>query len=128
MTAQTHGSPTRAPRPLEGSLLHLDAAMTISRLRGEAAFRTDGRNSMTVVSDGPTRVIVTVVDAGREVGGERSDGHVSIVLLEGRGILVRGDSEAALTPGSLAVLAPGSAWSLRAEQPSAFVASFWQPV
>src|SRR5688572_21708994 len=122
MTAQTHGSPTRAPRPLGGPLLHLDAAMTISRLRGEPAFMTDGRNSMTVVSDGPTRVIVTVVDAGREVGGERADGHVSIVLLEGRGTLVRGDAEAALTPGSLAVLAPGAAWSLRADEISAFVA------
>jgi quercetin dioxygenase-like cupin family protein len=126
MTAQTHGSPTRPPRPLDGSLLHVEAPTTFERLRGEQAFMTDGRNSETVVSEGPTRVIVTVVDAGRHVGGEHSDGHVSVVLLEGHGTLTRGDAEAALSVGSLAVLAPGAAWSLRAETPCAFVASFWQ--
>ena len=123
---QTHGSPTRPPRPLDGALLHVEVAATVARLRGERAFMTDGRNSETVVSDGPTRVIVTVVDAGRNVGGERSDGHVAVVLLEGHGTLARGDAEAALSAGSLAVLAPGAAWSLRAEAPCAFVASFWQ--
>ena len=58
-------------------------------LRGETAFRSDGRDSETVISDWPARVIVSVVDAGREVGAETSDGHVSIYLLQGGGTIVR---------------------------------------
>src|SRR5687768_12451038 len=125
MAAQTHGSATRPPRPLEGPLLHVNVAETVARLRGESAFRTDGRNSETVVADGPTRIIVTVVDAGRDVGGERSDGHVALILIDGAGTLVRGDTRAAIDAGMLAVVAPGSAWSFRADAASAFVASFW---
>jgi hypothetical protein len=123
----THGSPARPPRPLDGTLLHVDLIETLARLRGEAAFLSDGRTSETVVSDGPTRIIVTVAEAGGDVGGETSDGHVSILMLEGAGAVVRGAEETAVAAGALVMLAPGSAWSLRLETPSAFVASFWQP-
>ena len=113
--AQTHGSATRPSRPLGGPLILMPAAETVARLRAEAAFMTDGRNSETLVADAATRVIVTVVDAGRDVGGEHSDGHVSLVLLEGAGTLVRGDADAALDAGDVAVMAPGPAWSFRAD-------------
>jgi hypothetical protein len=124
---ETHGSPARPPRPLDGTLLHTDLIETLARLRGEAAFLSDGRNSETVVSDGPTRVIVTVADGGRDVGGETSDGHLSILMLEGAGAIFRGAEETAVAAGAFVMLAPGSAWSLRLDAPSAFVASFWQP-
>jgi hypothetical protein len=127
MAAQTHGSTTRPPRPLDGPLVHLRSAEAIARLREEPAFRDDGRNSETLVADGRTRVIVTVVEAGRDVGSEHSDGHVAIVLVEGAGSLVRGHDEAVLEEGDVAVIAPGLAWTLRAATPCALVASFWQP-
>ena len=127
MSAQTHGSTTRPPRPLDGPLLHMRSAETVARLRAESAFRTDARTAETLVADGETRVIVTVVDAGRDVGGEHNDGHVAIVLLEGAGSLVRADAEAALAAGDVAVIAPGTAWSFRPASPCALVASFWQP-
>jgi hypothetical protein len=126
-STETHGSDARPPRPLDGSLRHIDLAATFARLRAEDAFRSDGRNSETVVSDGPTRVIVTVADGGRDVGADTNDGHVSILLLEGAGRVVRGAEETAVAAGALVILAPGSAWSLRLDGPSAFVASFWQP-
>jgi hypothetical protein len=124
---ETHGSPARPPRPLDGTLRHVDLTDTLARLRGEAAFRSDGRNSETIISDGRARVIVSVADGGRDVGGETSDGHVSILLLEGAGTIVRGSEETAVAAGAFVMLAPGSAWSLRLDAPSAFVASFWQP-
>lgn len=127
MAAQTHGSASRPPRPLDGPLLHMGSAETLARLRAEPAFRDDGRNSETLVADGPTRVIVTVVESGRDVGGEHTDGYVAIVLLEGAGSLVRADAEAALAAGDVAVIAPGTAWSFRPASPCALVASFWQP-
>jgi hypothetical protein len=126
-TTETHGSAERPPRPIGGTLLHIDLTETLARLRGEDAFRSDGRNSETVASDGPARVIVTVADGGREVGGETSDGHVSILLLEGAGTILRGAEQTEVAAGAFVMLAPASAWSLRLDAPSAFVASFWQP-
>jgi hypothetical protein len=61
------------------------------------------------------------------VGGVTSDGHVSILVLEGAGAIVRGAEETAVAAGAFVMLAPGSAWSLHLDAPSAFVASFWQP-
>ena len=127
MTTYSHGSSARPPRPLSAGLVLVDIADVLATLRGETAFRSDGRDSETVVADGPARVIVSIVDAGREVGGETSDGYVSIYLLEGGGRIVRDGVETELSVGSLAVLAPGAAWKLRAHSESAFVASFWRP-
>jgi quercetin dioxygenase-like cupin family protein len=105
----------------------VDVAEVLTTLRGETAFRSDGRDSETVVAEGSARVIVSVVDPGREVGGETSDGYVSIYLVEGSGRIVRDGVETALSAGALAVLAPGAAWKLRADSESSFVASFWRP-
>jgi quercetin dioxygenase-like cupin family protein len=127
MTTYSHGSSARPPRPLSAGLVLVDVAEVLTTLRGETAFRSDGRDSETVVADGPARVIVSVVDPGREVGGSTSDGYVSIYLLEGGGRIVRDGVETELSAGSLAVLAPGAAWKLRAHSESAFVASFWRP-
>jgi hypothetical protein len=127
MTTYSHGSSARPPRPLSGGLVLVDVAEVLARLRGETAFRSDGRDAETVVSEGPARVIVSVVDPGRDVGGDRSDGYVSILLLEGGGRIVRGGVETSLAAGGLAILAPGAPWKLHADVESAFVASFWQP-
>lgn len=127
MTTYSHGSSARPPRPLSAGLVVVDVAEVLTTLRGETAFRSDGRDSETVVAEGSARVIVSVVDPGREVGGETSDGYVSIYLVEGSGRIVRDGVETALSAGALAVLAPGAAWKLRADSETSFVASFWRP-
>jgi hypothetical protein len=127
MSTFTHGSPARPPRPLSAGLLVVDVAALVTDLREEASYQADGRDSETIVSDGPARVIVTVLEAGMDLGAERSDGHVMLLLVEGSGALGRDGAESPMTAGSLAVLAPGEPWSLRADTRSAVVASFWQP-
>jgi quercetin dioxygenase-like cupin family protein len=114
--------------PRGGAGLRLLHALDIAaELRRDAAFGTDGRLARTVIHDGPARIVVSVVDVGRVIGGETSDGHVAILVLEGEGALDRGDDSTALSPGTVAVLKPGEGWSLRAATPFACVACFWQP-
>jgi quercetin dioxygenase-like cupin family protein len=127
MTSYTHGTPARPPRPLDARLQVVDVAAVVGDLGAEEPYRSFGRDSQTIVSDGPARVIVTLLDAGGDVGAATSDGHVSLYVVEGSCRLERGGEETTLAAGSLAVLAPGAPWSLRADARTAFVASFWQP-
>jgi quercetin dioxygenase-like cupin family protein len=128
MTSYTHGTPARPPRPLDARLRVVDVAAIVGGLREEDPYRSFGRDSQTIVSDGPARIIVTLLEAGSDVGAATSDGHVSLYVIEGSCRLERDGQDVMLTAGSLAVLAPGAPWSLRADARTAFVASFWQPV
>jgi hypothetical protein len=96
-------------------------------LRAEAAFASDGRNARTVLQIGPARILVGVIDAERDIGAQDSDGYVSIFMCQGSGSLAQGEVHTPIAAGTLAVLAPGTGWSLRALEPCAYVASFWQP-
>lgn len=123
---RTHGSDQRPPRDLDVAFQGFDVGNLAAGLVAEPAFQTDGRNSVTVHDDGHVRVLVTVVAAGREIGAERSDGYVTLTLIQGAASLARGDGEPTrLRSGTTAILAPGASWALRAEDTSILVAYFW---
>ena len=124
---RTSGSPQRPPHDLGATVRALVIPAVIERLRREPAFATDGRNAQTILHDGSARVIVTALDAGREVGSETSDGPVVLMILEGEGTLAQAGQQSRLVEGSLVTLAPGSGWSFTADAPTAMVACFWQP-
>jgi hypothetical protein len=122
---RTHGSSQRSPRDLSRPLLTVDVADVAGRLRDEAAFRSDGRNAETVHDDGSVRLLVGVVDTGRDIGAMESDGYLTITLSEGRGTLRRADEELEVAAGTTAILAPGAAWAFEASEPSVLTATFW---
>ena len=124
--ARTHGSDQRPPRDLYVAFRAFDVGDLAARLIAEPAFQTDGRNSETVHDDGRVRVLVTVVAAGREIGAERSDGYVTLSMIQGAGSLARGDGDhAQLRSGTTAILAPGASWTLCADDTSILMAYFW---
>jgi quercetin dioxygenase-like cupin family protein len=124
--ARTHGSDQRPPRDLHVAFRGFDVGDLAARLSAEPAFRTDGRNSEMVHDDGRVRVLVSVVAAGREIGAERSDGYVTLSMIQGTGWLTRGTKDATwLRSGTTAILAPGASWSLYAEDTSVLMAYFW---
>ena len=127
MTSYTHGTPERPPRPLDADLQVVDVAAVLGDLRDEEPYRSFGRDSQTILSDGPARIIVTLLEAGSDVGAATSDGHVSVYVIAGSCRLERDGEETTVPAGSLAVVAPGAPWNLRADERTAFVASFWQP-
>jgi quercetin dioxygenase-like cupin family protein len=126
---RTHGSPQREPRDLLLEIRDFDAASLASRLAREPAFETDGRNSQTVHDDGFVRVLVSVVAAGRDIGAQRSEGYVTLTVVDGQGRMTRGpepgEAAAELRSGTTVILAPGAPWSYRAETMSTLVAYFW---
>jgi hypothetical protein len=125
---RTSGSSQRASRGLGSSLDRTAIGTAVEQLRSEAAFETDGRNSKTIVHDGIARVVVSAVDEGRDVGGRTNHGRIAIVKIDGAGILSQGGEQTNVTAGEIATLAPGGGWEFRAEQPSAMVTCFWQPI
>lgn len=126
--ARTGGSDQRPARVLGSTLDRMAVSDIVDQIRSEAAFETDGRNSKTIVHDGVARIVVTAVGAGRDIGSESNDGRIAIVVVEGSGRLRQGDEKMDLSSGDIATLAPGTGWTFHAEQPTAMVACFWQPV
>jgi quercetin dioxygenase-like cupin family protein len=122
---RTHGSEQRSQRDLSVPLRTFDVADVAGRLREEPAFRTDGRNAETVHDDGTVRVMVGVIDTGRDIGALQSDGFMTISFSEGRGTLRRGEEELEVVAGTAAILAPGAAWAFEATEPSILMATFW---
>ena len=124
--ARTHRSDQREPRDLLVAVRDFDAAALASTLTREPAFATDGRNSQTVHDDGFVRVLVSVVAAGRDIGAERSEGYLTLMVADGLGWLSRGSEEpVSLRSGTTVILAPGASWSYRADTMTTLVAYFW---
>lgn len=124
----TSGSDQRTSRGLGSGLDRSDLGATIEQVRAEPAFETDGRNAKTVVHDGVARIVVSAVAEGREFGGRTNHGRIAIVMLEGAGVLSQGGEQTTVAAGEMATLEPGHGWEFRAEQPSAMVTCFWQPI
>jgi quercetin dioxygenase-like cupin family protein len=95
------------------------------RLQAEPAFMTDGRNAQTIHDDGVGRVIVSVLAGGRDLGARRSEGHVGLLLTEGRGTLRRAGEALELSAGTMVIVAPDAEWSFEATESSVLVGTFW---
>jgi hypothetical protein len=123
---RTHGSAQREPRDLHVQVRELDVASLASQLAREAAYATDGRNAQTIHDDGFVRVLVSVVAAGRDIGAQRNEGYLTLMVADGRGTLSRGpDGDIPLQSGTTVILTPGASWSYRAETMTTLVAYFW---
>ena len=124
---RTGGSGQRPARALASTLERMAISEVVDQIRSEAAFDTDGRNAQTIVHDGAARIVVTAVDAGRDIGSDVTDACIAFVVIEGSGTLEQGGEEIGIDSGDIATLAPATGWTFHAEQPTAMVTFFWQP-
>ncbi len=99
-------------RVIEGDVLvrHLprDAGMIDSALLAR-----HGRTARTLVKDGPLRLTIMAIAPGGDLPTHRTNGPVTIHILEGEVLFEALDQEYALSTGDVLILAPGVAHSAR---------------
>lgn len=99
-------------RVLEGDVLvrHLprDAGMIDAALLAR-----HGRTARTLVKDGPLRLTIMAIAPGGDLPTHRTDGPVTIHVLDGDVLVEAMDQEYPLSAGDVLVLAPGVPHSAR---------------
>lgn len=107
-------------RTIEGDVLvqHL----TQDRLTIDPALvAAHGRSSRTLVKEGPLRITILALAPGGDLPPHRTDGPLSIHLLEGAVTFQATGREYPLAPGDVLVLAAGVEHSARSERGCVFL-------
>jgi quercetin dioxygenase-like cupin family protein len=76
----------RRSHALAAPVLHFGLGEEIQRLRVEAAAETDGRgrNALTLMKDGPLRVVLILLPAGASMDDHAAPGPATVRVLAGR--------------------------------------------
>jgi hypothetical protein len=125
MDNRTSGTATREARSLDRPVTVIDPRAAAATLRGEPAWRSEDRASVTLLHDETIRVVLTSLHRGAVLGADVSDDWASIDVVDGAASVARGDATAEVGPGQRVVLSPGDSWSLEArDEPTLVLASF----
>jgi quercetin dioxygenase-like cupin family protein len=112
----TSGTNTRAGRDLDHALMRFDLAEQLASLADEPRGNDQDRQTITLAKTGSFRVVLTTLEAGAQIGGEETNGALSILALRGAISLTRGDRVERLGPEQLAVIDRGGPWRARANE------------
>ena len=93
-------------RPLSGDALRFDLEEERSRVN-DSALERNGRNSRTLVKEGPLRVTLVMVRKGGQIAAHHADGPITIHVLEGDIRFRVAGQEHRLVPGDLLAVAAG---------------------
>jgi quercetin dioxygenase-like cupin family protein len=91
-------------RPLSGPVLRFRLSDERERADDPVLLERHGRNARTLVKAGPLRVTLVRVAAGGTIAPHRSDGPISVQVLDGDIRLRAAGTEHALGPGDLLVV------------------------
>ena len=110
-------------------VLHFGLGDEIERLRGEAATDTDGsgRNAITLVKDGPLRVVLILLPAGASMDDHAAPGPATVHVLGGRVRIGAQTGECTCAAGGIVVFNGGIAHSVTAEQESTLLLTLVDP-
>jgi len=110
----TGGSDERAARDLSVSLSRFELVDEIARLRAEGAYVEGDRNALTLVKDGPFRLVLVVFRAGAEFNEGDQRGTIALQLIQGELSVRVGPEAVALRDSQIAAIGRGHPWSARA--------------
>jgi len=121
------GELTRLPQ-LAASILELDFAAEIARLRQEDSWRRGtGRSSKTLAKYPDLRIVLTILQPGAHVKEHKTEGRISIQGVIGRMRLHVPERTVELTPGKLLVLDTEVPHDVEAIEESAFLLTVCAP-
>lgn len=108
---------TRSERILAGRALRFGLDGEIARLRAEDAPGEDGdrRNAITLVKDGPLRVVLIAMKAGAAMDEHATPGPATVQVLEGRIRIAAEGDECTCERGAMVVFEAGVAHTVAAE-------------
>ena len=120
---------TRSERILAGRALRFGLGEEMARLRSEEAAGDGGerRNAITLVKDGPLRVVLVVMKAGTDMDEHATPGPATVLVLEGR-VRVGADGEQCTCErGAMIVFEAGVAHTVAAEADAALLLTVVDP-
>lgn len=108
---------TRPTHTMAGPLLCFALETEVRRLRDEP--ETSGsRNGITLVKDGPLRVVLVVLQAGAELDGAAELGPATVQVLAGRVRFAARDGQGTLGAGTIVAIESGVPHAVTAEEES----------
>ncbi|HYW31071.1 MAG TPA: cupin domain-containing protein [Gemmatimonas sp.] len=100
----------RRPRPSErfaGPENMLDTRATLRALRSEASAGTNGHRQITLLHEGPVRLVLFAFDAGGRMPEHKAPGWVTIQVVRGALRVRTSERQHTLAEGQILALAPG---------------------
>jgi quercetin dioxygenase-like cupin family protein len=94
-------------RPLSGDVLRFDLEEERRRVDDSALLARHGRNSRTLLKDGPLRVTLVMVRNGGQIAAHHAAGPIMVHVLEGDIRFRVAGQEHRLTRGNLLTVAAG---------------------
>lgn len=108
-------------RSLDAAWLSFDLPATLKRMKDEETWRSSSRNAMTLMKDRGQRIVLIAMHGRTETAMHRSDGQLSVQVIEGTLRVHTDTQEATLNPGELLVLHAEIPHAIEALRESAFL-------
>lgn len=108
---------TRPTHTMAGPLLCFGLEAEVRRLRDEPP-TSGSRNGITLVKDGPLRVVLVVLDAGAALDDAAELGPATVQVLAGRVRFEARDGQGTLGAGALVAIENGIPHAVTAEEAS----------
>jgi len=123
----TSGTRTRDPRELHPSIETFDLSAEVESLRREPAWREHGRVAKTLAKAPTYRLVLSLVQAGGQVGDDDAWGPLTLQALQGAVLVQRGTESHRVPEGGLAWFSAGPGWSARAESDAVLILGITWP-
>ena len=114
-------------RPLSGAVLRFHLGEERDRVNDPALLERHGRNARTLLKEGPLRVTLVMVRAGGRIAAHRSDGPVTVHVLDGDIRFRASGQEHRLAAGDLLVAEAGLEHDVASDAGGTFLLTVVQP-
>lgn len=108
-------------RKLDGPLAVFELGDVIAKLKAEADWRKEGRNSIILHKREGLRVVVVAMHAGNVIQPHRAGHPITVQVLEGKLLFTAGGDSRRLRKGEVLVLEGGLQHGVEALEESAFL-------
>lgn len=118
---RTSGTESRPGRDLDASLLRFDLREELRRLGDEPVGNDPRRATITLAKAGSFRVVLVNLARGTDIGGDETNGSLTVHVIRGAVTISRDDREERLEPEQLALVERGGRWRAVAESDAALL-------
>ena len=122
-TDETPGSRPRpdADRPLDAEMLKFDLNSVTARIKKEDDWQKDDHNAITLMKSEKMRIVLIAMHAGSEIKMHKSEGPISVHILEGKLKFKTEKESVILSKGELLTLHENISHSLSAIDETSFL-------
>jgi quercetin dioxygenase-like cupin family protein len=110
-----------AERPLDAPLLTFEIPALLAQLKAEPTWQRESHNAMTLAKSRGLRVVLVAMRSGAVLAPHRTDGPISVQVIDGAVRLTAGSRSVTLHAGQLVTLQKGIRHGVEAATEAAFL-------